>query len=147
MKRYLFAYLLHIFPSCIRVSLGHGEEEDINGHDAEGGCWAALQTVYIPDSTEHGVTTSCFCLNIKTVWSQPNYCCTVCVHVLWTMTKPTHLHRKYYYCINHCCTCFPGEGFKPLNLKPTCSNCGIISFSPFLSSAHFLWAKSSVFCD
>lgn len=46
--------------------LGHGEQEDINGHDAEGGCWSALQTVHFPHTTEHEVITytSSYCINI-----------------------------------------------------------------------------------
>jgi len=37
--------------------LGHGEQEDIYGHDAEGGCWSALPTVHLPHPTKHEVTT------------------------------------------------------------------------------------------
>lgn len=46
--------------------LGHGEQEDINGHDAEGGCWSALQTVHFPHTAEHGVIayTTSFCFYI-----------------------------------------------------------------------------------
>lgn len=37
---------------------GHGEQEDINGHDVEGGCQSALQTVHFPHPTEYEVVTS-----------------------------------------------------------------------------------------
>lgn len=51
---------------CCFVQLGHGEQENINGHDAEGGCWSALQTVHFPHTTEHEVTpdTTSFCLYV-----------------------------------------------------------------------------------
>lgn len=53
------------------VHLGHGEQEDINGHDAEGGCWSALQTVHLPHPTEHEVITDetclCLCTCIKAI--------------------------------------------------------------------------------
>lgn len=53
------------------VQLGHGEQEDIHGHDAEGGCRPALQTVHLPHPTEHEVTTATtslfICLCIKAV--------------------------------------------------------------------------------
>ncbi len=39
------------------IQSGHGEQEDINGHDAESGCWSALQTIHFPHTTEHEVFT------------------------------------------------------------------------------------------
>lgn len=48
------------------LHLGHGEQEDINGHDAEGGCWSALQTVHLPHPTEHEVITDGISLSLCT---------------------------------------------------------------------------------
>ncbi len=42
---------------CVFALLGHGEPEDLHGHDAEGRCQSALQTVYFPHTTEHEVKT------------------------------------------------------------------------------------------
>lgn len=56
-----------VWSSCLKkfcfflklcfVQSGHGEQEDFNGHDAEGGCQSALQTVHFPYATEYEVFT------------------------------------------------------------------------------------------
>lgn len=40
---------------CVFALLGHGEPEDLHGHDAEDRCQSALQTVYFPHTTKHEV--------------------------------------------------------------------------------------------
>lgn len=47
---------------CCSLQLGHGEQEDIHGHDAESRGRPTLQTVHFPNSTEHEVTTAARCL-------------------------------------------------------------------------------------
>ena len=59
-----------IFGLCCLFCLfvlftGHGEQEDLNGHDAEGGAWPAQPTVYLPHPTEHEVTHCLICLFFK----------------------------------------------------------------------------------
>lgn len=51
-----FFFFKQNFGLCF-VQSGHGEQEDFNGHDAEGGCQSALQTVHFPYATEYEVFT------------------------------------------------------------------------------------------